>query len=115
MWAAFSSTSPGMKDTKAFLSKKKKDPEENEEGRGRRKSGGMLTGGTPRRTKRKGKNSARGDTLHHRRCMGVRHQALFDLPRARRRRSCWRDLSGEFGVESVIDGGEFNCCGPQDG
>ena len=30
MWAAFSSTSPDMKDTKAFLSKKK-DPEENEE------------------------------------------------------------------------------------
>ena len=35
MWAAFSSTSPGMKDTKAFLSKKKKkDPEENEEEEG---------------------------------------------------------------------------------
>ena len=32
VWAAFSSTSPDMKDTKAFLSKKI-DPEENEEGR----------------------------------------------------------------------------------
>ena len=33
MWAAFSSTSPDMEVTKAFLSKKK-DPEENkEEGR----------------------------------------------------------------------------------
>ena len=31
MWAAFSSTSPDMKVTKAFLSKKK-DPEEEEEG-----------------------------------------------------------------------------------
>ena len=31
VWAAFSSTSPGMKDTEAFLCKKKKDPEENEE------------------------------------------------------------------------------------
>ena len=44
MWAAFSSTSPDMKATKAFLSMKKKDPEENkEEGKGRRKSGGTLT------------------------------------------------------------------------
>ena len=33
VWAAFSSTSPDMKDTKAFLSKKK-DPEENEEEEG---------------------------------------------------------------------------------
>ena len=31
VWSGFSSTSPDMKDTKAFLSKKKKDPENNEE------------------------------------------------------------------------------------
>ena len=35
MWAAFSSTLPDIKGTKAFLSKKK-DPEENEEGKGRK-------------------------------------------------------------------------------
>ena len=27
--------------------------------------------------------------------------------RARRRRSCWRDLSGKFEAESAIDGDEF--------
>ena len=81
MWAAFSSTSPGMKVTKAFLSKKK-DPEENDEGErggGREKSGGTLTGGNSEKDQKKRKNSAMGDTLHHRRCVGLRHRALSDL------------------------------------
>ena len=45
MWAAFSSTSPDMKVTKAFLSKKKKDPEENEEEEGKKGREGNLEGG----------------------------------------------------------------------
>ena len=79
VWAAFSSTSPDMKVTKAFLSKKMKDPEENEEVEEDGKSGGTLTGGNSEKDQKKGKNSARGDTLHHRRCVGLRHRALFDL------------------------------------
>ena len=100
-----------MEVTKAFLSKKKKDPEE-----GRKEIWRDVDRGNSEKDQKKGrKNSARGDTLHHRRCVGLRHRALFDLLRARRMRSCWRDLSGEFEVESVIDGGEFIVVGPQDG
>ena len=68
MWAGFSSTSPDMKDTKAFLSKKKKNPEENEVEEGN--SGGTLTGETPRRAKRKEK-LCKGNTLYHRRSVGT--------------------------------------------
>ena len=93
-----------MRITKAFLSKKK-DPEEENEEEG--KSGGTLTGENSEKDQKKGKKLCKGDTLHHRRCVGLRHRAPFDLPRARRRRSCWRDLSGEFEDESVIDGDEF--------
>ena len=67
-----------------------------------------MIGEIPRRTKRKEK-LCKGGTLFFiiEGAWGLRHQALFDLPRARRRRSCWRDLSGSFEVESVIDGDEF--------
>ena len=58
--------------------------------------------GKLREGQKKRKNSARGDTLHHRRYVGLRHRALFDLPRARRRRSCWRDLSGKFEVMRAL-------------
>ena len=65
MWAAFSSTSPDMKDTKASLSKKKKDSEENEEEEGngrRRKIWRDVDRGKLREGPKEGKNSAKGDS-----------------------------------------------------
>ena len=102
VWAAFSSPSPDMKGTKAFLNKKEERPRgENEKGR-RWEIWRDVDRENSEKDQKKGKNTARGNTLHHRRCVGLRHRALFDLPRARRRRSCWRDLSGSLRMRASL-------------
>ena len=109
MWAAFSSTSPDMKVTKAFLSKKKKDRPGRERGgrKGEGKSGGTLTGGKLREGPKERKNSARGHSSSSSKVREATTSSPIRFTSAGWRRSCWRDLSGEFEVESVIDGDEF--------
>ena len=62
-----------MKDTKAFLNKKKERPGGEQGGReGKKEIWRDVDRGNSEKGQKKGReNSARGDTLHHRRCVGT--------------------------------------------
>ena len=66
-----------------------------------------MTGKTPRRAKRKkGKTLQRGTLFIIEGAWGYDIEP-YSIYQGKVEESCWRDLSGEFEDESVIDGDEF--------